>query len=290
MHVGAALLWAEEVLTAAGVPSPAWDARALALHASGATSTAALLALDELADEPFRSLVARRAQRVPLQHLVGSVGFRYLDVLVGPGVFVPRPETEVVVQAVVDELTGSQQRVFTKGADLPAPQGAPTAGPVVVDLCSGSGAIALSVATEVAGSVVHAVELDPVAIDWAWRNDPHGRVSWHLGAIEDCLPELDGQVDVVVSNPPYVPLGTEIDPETRQDPQLALWGGPDGLDVIRQVEATARRLLKPGGLVVVEHDVTQGETAPAVFVEWSEVQDHQDLTKRDRYLTARWSG
>jgi release factor glutamine methyltransferase len=137
---------------------------------------------------------------------------------------------------------------------------------------------------------VHAVELDPVAIDWAWRNDPQGRVSWHLGAVEDCLPELDGRVDVVVSNPPYVPLGTEIDPETEQDPQLALWGGPDGLDVVRQVEATARRLLKPGGFVVVEHDVTQGESAPAVFAGWSEVQDHQDLTRRDRYLTARWQG
>jgi release factor glutamine methyltransferase len=278
------------VLTEAGVASPAWDARALALHATGAASTAALLALDEVADEPFRSLVARRAGRVPLQHLVGAVGFRYLDVHVGPGGFIPRPETELVVQAVVDELTGSQQRVFTKGADLPAPQGPPAVGPVVVDLCSGSGAIALSVATEVPGSVVHAVELDPGAIDWAWRNDPQARVTWHHAAVEGCLPELDGQVDVVVSNPPYVPLGTEIDPETEQDPQLALWGGADGLDVVRQVEAAARRLLKPGGLVVVEHDVTQGESAPEVFAGWAEVQDHQDLTQRDRFLTARWQG
>ena len=108
--------------------------------------------------------------------------------------------------------------------------------------------------------------------------------------MEGCLPHLDGQVDVVVSNPPYVPVGTEVDRETEQDPQLALWGGADGLDVIRQVEVAARRLLKPGGLVVVEHDVTQGESAPAVFAGWSEVADHRDLTQRDRYLTARWSG
>jgi release factor glutamine methyltransferase len=106
--------------------------------------------------------------------------------------------------------------------------------------------------------------------------------------VEGCLPELDGAVDVVVSNPPYVPVGSSVEPETEHDPQVALWAGHDGLELVRQVEQAARRLLRPGGFVVVEHDVTQGEAAPAVFDGWSEVQDHQDLTGRDRYLTARW--
>jgi release factor glutamine methyltransferase len=297
MHVGAALIWASEVLTAAGVPSPDWDARLLAMHAAGVTSRAELSARGEVPEAPFRDLVEARARRVPLQHLVGSVGFRWIDVQVGPGVFIPRPETELVVQAAIDELTGPEtppvrpplgrfrRQVEGGHADENSPTGA---GPVVVDLCSGSGAIALSVAHEVADVTVHAVELDPAALGWARRNDPQGRVTWHEGAVEGCLPELDGQVDVVVSNPPYVPVGTQIDPETEQDPQLALWGGTDGLDVIREVEQAARRLLRPGGLVVVEHDVTQGTSAPEVFRDWAEVADHRDLTGRDRFLTARW--
>ena len=248
----------------AGVASPLFDARALAQHLVGGP----LLAIDELPTEQFHELIEQRAKRVPLQHLVGSVGFRYLDLLVGPGVFIPRPETELVAGAAVD-----------------------AAGPraVVVDLCSGSGAIALSVAHEVPGAVVHALELDPVALEWARRNDPDRRICWHEGPVEGCLTELDGTVDVVVSNPPYVPVGTVIDAETAQDPRLALWGGADGLDVTRQVEAAARRLLRRGGLVVVEHDVTQGHSAPAVFADWDDVVDHQDLTGRDRYLTARWT-
>jgi len=230
-----------------------------------------VMAADDVPDEPFRELVSQRAARVPLQHLLGSVGFRHLELKVGPGVFVPRPETELVAGAAID-----------------AARLAPA--PTVVDLCSGSGAIALSVAGEVPQAVVHAVELDPVALEWARRNDPEDRVTWHLAPVEGCVPAVNGQVDVVVSNPPYVPLGTEVDRETEQDPQLALWGGADGLEVIRQVEAAARRLLKPGGLVVVEHDVTQGESAPTVFADWQDVADHEDLTGRPRYLTARWSG
>ena len=253
----------------------------------------------------YDELVALRAQRVPLQHLVGSVGFRWLDLEVGPGVFVPRPETELVVQAVIDELAtplGIPNRLDTPlDAPLGIPNGAEEApkegwgsprGPVVVDLCTGSGAIALSVAHEVGGAVVHAVELDPVALSWARRNDDEGRVRFHEGPVEGCLPELDGTVDVVVSNPPYVPEGTAVDRETAEhDPALALWGGPDGLAVIRQVEAAARRLLRPGGLLVMEHDVTQGESVPALLQQaggWVEVADHEDLTRRPRYVTARW--
>ena len=252
------------------MPSPEHDARALALHVLGLRRPSDLLMVEQIDEPRYDELVRLRAERVPLQHLVGSVGFRYLDLLVGPGVFVPRPETELVAEAAIR---------------------AARPGSVVVDLCSGSGAIALSVAHEVPGAVVHAVELDPSALEWARRNDSNGTVTWHLGPVEGCLKHLDAQVDVVVSNPPYVPVGTAIDRETAEhDPALALWGGTDGLDVIREVEAAARRLLKPGGLVVVEHDVTHGTSAPEVFRDWLDVADHQDLTGRDRFVTARWSG
>jgi release factor glutamine methyltransferase len=257
------------VLEAAGVPSPAHDARALALHVLGLHKPSELVRVEEFPGEAYVELVEQRAQRVPLQHLVGTVAFRWIELQVGPGVFIPRPETELVAGWVVDH--------------------APSA-PLVVDLCSGSGAIALSVAHEVPGAVVHGVELDSNALEWARRNDPKDAVAWHEGPVEGCLPELAGTVDVVVSNPPYVPAGTAVDQETQEhDPALALWGGVDGLDMIRQVEAAARRLLKPGGLVVVEHDVTHGTAAPKVFRDWDDVADHQDLAGRDRFVTARWA-
>ncbi len=243
----------------------------LALHVLGLWRPGELLAVEEIPQDEYDELVAQRAQRIPLQHLVGSAAFRYLDLAVGPGVFLPRPETEVVVDWAVKHAPPH---------------------PLAVDLCSGSGAIALSLAHEVPGAVVHALEVDPVPLKWARRNDPEAKVTWHLGPVEGCLPELDGAVDLVVSNPPYLPPGSELDHETAEhDPELALWGGLDGLDVVRQVEAAARRLLKPGGLLVVEHDVTHGEAAPALLREaggWVDVTDHDDLTGRPRFVTARW--
>ena len=255
------------------MPSPAHDARALALHALGLHKPSELVRVEEFPEEPYRALVEQRASRVPLQHLVGSVGIRWIEVQVGPGVFIPRPETELVAGWVVDHLDRA-------------------AGPVVVDLCTGSGAIALSIAHELPSAVVHAVEVDGGALEWARRNDPDGTVTWHEAPVAGCVQELEGQVDVVVSNPPYVPVGTEVDRETAEhDPALALWGGSDGLDVIRQVEAAARRLLRPGGALVVEHDVTHGESVPALLRGaggWADVEDHEDLTNRPRYVTARW--
>lgn len=254
------------------MPSPAHDARALALHVLGLHRPSELLRVEEFPGEAYSALVEQRAARVPLQHLVGSVGFRYLDLLIGPGVFIPRPETEIVTQWAVDH--------------------APLA-PVVVDLCTGSGAIALSLAKELTGAVVHGVDLDPVALQWARRNDHDGAVTFHEGPVEGCLPDLEGRVDVVVSNPPYVPEGTPVDRETQDhEPALALWGGADGLDVVRQVERAARRLLRAGGLLVVEHDATHGGAAPDLLREaggWVEVEDHRDLAGRDRFVTARWT-
>jgi release factor glutamine methyltransferase len=265
------------------VSSPEHDARALAVHVLGLAKPSDLLLVDDIDEGPYGDLVARRAARVPLQHLTGSVGFRYIELEVGPGVFVPRPETESVVQWAVDAVR-----------DLEAP--------LLVDLCTGSGTIAFALANELPGATVHAVERDPGALEWTRRNAQNRvkagdrEVQLHLGSVEGCLPELDGRVDLVASNPPYVAEGERHlpDPEVvDHDPEIALFAGEDGLDVIRLVEQAARRLLRPGGLVVVEHSDRQGTSAPAVFEEaggWTEVADHQDLTGRDRYVTARWMG
>ena len=273
-------------LAAAGVESPEHDARALAVHALGLGRPGDLVLVDDLDETSaaaFADLVTRREGREPLQHLVGSVGFRYIELEVGPGVFVPRPETESVVQWAVDALRGVPD-------------------PLVVDLCTGSGTIAFALANEVPGATVHAVELSPESLAWTRRNaanrvkagDPE--VSLHLGDAEHALPELDGQLDLVASNPPYVAT-TEAhipDPEVLDhDPGIALWAGEDGLDVIRLVEKAARRLLKPGGVVVVEHSDRQGGSAPALLRStggWADVEDHRDAAGRDRFVTARRQG
>jgi release factor glutamine methyltransferase len=164
---------------------------------------------------------------------------------------------------------------------------------LVVDLCAGSGAIALSVAEEVPDAIVHAVELDERACEWAARNLAGRRVELHRADMADALPELDGTVDVVVCNPPYIPLEAweSVAPEARDhDPELALWSGRDGLEAMRVLERTAARLLRPGGEGGAEHADVQGEAAPAVFTDsgrWSDVRDHADLAGRPRYLSAR---
>lgn len=276
-------------LAAAGVESAEHDAGALAAHVLGCRPGDLPLRMrEDLAPAraaEYDALVARRAAREPLQHVIGTAPFRRIELQVGPGVFVPRPETECVVQRALDALR--QDHVER---------------PVVVDLCSGSGAIALSVAHEHPSAQVHAVELDPQALTWARRNGSlreaagDAPVQWHLGGVEGCLPDLGGSVDLVVSNPPYVAEheAAQLDPEVGEhDPHRALFAGPDGLDVVREVERAARRLLRPGGRVVVEHSDRQGRTAPEVLRAaggWRDVQDHRDLTGRDRFATARWTG
>jgi release factor glutamine methyltransferase len=268
---------AAESLTAAGLPSPRPDAEQLAAHVLGvARAKLPLARFDATLLATFRELVDRRVAREPLQHLLGTAGFRHLELMVGPGVFVPRPETEVVVEEALAFLRS-----------LPAEPR-----PLVVDLCTGSGTIAFSLAHEFPGADVHAVELDPAALEWTRRNaDRLGLpVELHLGDAEHALPGLDGRLDLVVSNPPYVAEHevADVDPEVRDhDPEVSLVAGPDGLDVIRAVERAAWRLLRPGGLVVVEHSDRQGQSAPAVFApRWNDVRDERDLTGRDRYTVA----
>lgn len=271
-----ALAVATRALAEAGIPSPRYDAEELAAHVAG-VDRAALWRLDGLDAEAYVAAVARRAAREPLQHITGRAYFRHVTLAVGPGVFVPRPETELVAGAAVAEArallaTGRPARV--------------------VDLCTGSGAIAVAVATEVPDALVHAVELDPAAQAWAQRNCAGHGIDLRLGDAAAAFPELDGTVDVVVSNPPYIPLTAEpLEPEVAAyDPPLALWSGPDGLDALRAVAGAAARLLRAGGLLAVEHADVQGATAPGVLRAaggWTDVADHADLAGRARYLTAR---
>jgi release factor glutamine methyltransferase len=272
---------AADRLAAAGVASPRHDAAELAAYVLGVPRSRLGLARELTAAQRARyaDLVGQRASRVPLQHLTGVAGFRYLELAVGPGVFVPRPETELLAGWAIAALAAH-------------------AGPLVVDLCAGSAAIALALAQEVPGARVHAVEWDPHAAAWAERNiaarvaagDPP--VTLHQADIADpdLLADLAGAADLVTANPPYIPAGATVEPEVAEhDPPAALWGGADGLDAIRAVERAAARLLRPGGLVGVEHADVQGDTVPALFTRtgrWTDVADHPDLAGRPRYTTA----
>jgi release factor glutamine methyltransferase len=267
-------------LARAGVASPEHDAAELLAHVLGTTRGNLPLSddVDAAQAAAYEDLVVRREAREPLQHLVGSAAFRYVELAVGPGVFTPRPETELLAGWGVDRA----REVLAAGET-----------PVVVDLCTGSGAIALSVATEVPDAVVHAVELSEDAFVWAQRNLAGSGVDLRQGDMADAFPDLDGTVHVLLCNPPYIPLEAyeSVAQEARDhDPHLALFSGDDGLDAIRVLEGTAARLLRDGGVVGAEHADVQGEVAPAVFRRtgrWREVTDHHDLAGRNRYLTAR---
>lgn len=284
-----ALRAGERALRDAGVPSPRADVELLAAHLLGGTRgdvvTAAVLGRP--APAGLAGLVARRAAREPLQHLVGVAPFRGLELSVGPGVFVPRPETEAVAQVAIDAALAARRA--DGGAAL------------VADLCTGSAALALAVAHEVPGAVVHAVELDAAAHAWAGRNvaahaddgaGPGARVQLVRGDARTALRDLDGTLDVVVSNPPYVPPGAvPVDPEVRDhDPAVALYGlGEDGLTVPRGVVAAAARLLRPGGTLVMEHAEVQAAAVRALVSAtgaFGDVRTVADLTGRDRMVVA----
>ena len=269
---------AVQQLEAGGVESARNDAEILLSHVLGIPRALVPATARPQPEQltVFHRMISARAARVPLQHLTGRAGFRHVDLEVGPGVFVPRPETEVLAGWAVD---AAQER----------------SEPRVVDLCTGSGAIALSIVHEVPSAVVHAVELDDVAHGWALRNLVGTGVDLRLGDAAAAFTDLDGTVDVVVANPPYIPLDAweSVAVEARDhDPALALWSGADGLDAIRAIERTAWRLLRPGGVVGVEHADAQGESAPEVFAaaddhDWRDVRDNLDLAGRPRYVTAR---
>lgn len=274
-------------LRAAGVASPEFDAAELLAHVLGETRARLALVsdVDDAAARAFDAAVARRADREPLQHITGIAHFRYGEVHVGRGVFVPRPETELLAGWAIEHLAHASRH------PAHAPAGTPR--PVVVDLCTGSGVIAKAIAEEVPGVDVHAVELDEDAFGWAQRNLAGTGVDLRHGDFATAFDDLLGSVDVVVCNPPYVPLEAweSVAVEARDhDPHRALFSGEDGLDAIRVLADRAAALLRPGGVVGVEHADVQGESAPAVFAAldaWDEVRDHRDLNDRPRFLTAR---
>jgi release factor glutamine methyltransferase len=280
--VDTALAAASAVLSSAGVPAPDVDAELLLAHVldlgrgvlRARAVTRSALSPDDAA--AYAELVRRRAAREPLQHITGTAAFRQMQLHVGPGVFVPRPETEGVAQLAIDAL-----------------RAAPHEHPVAVDLGTGSGAIALAMATEVPAASVVAVELSPEAAVWTRRNVAAvGAENVRLveGDLADALPDLDGTVSVVASNPPYIPVGmVPRDPEVRlHDPALALYGGADGLDVVRDLSATALRLLRTDGVLVIEHGEEQGGAIRDLLDAdgWRSPATHPDLTGRDRATTA----
>jgi release factor glutamine methyltransferase len=270
-------------LRAAGVPSPEIDARLLLEFVVGERPFPwwGRYEVPPDAARRFDELTARRAERIPLQHLTGRAYFGHLELEVGPGVFIPRPETESMMQWASDRVTALRN------------SGQP---PIVVDLCTGSGAVAKSIARAAPEAEVYAVELSADALGWAQRNLADTAVTLVHGDMADALPELDGRVDLVVANPPYVPLDAyeSVAVEARDhDPSLALFSGPDGLDAIRVVARVAARLLHIGGLLAFEHADVQSVSAPQIVVDsqlFTEVRDNRDLTGRPRYVTAVRNG
>lgn len=273
--LGAAVRDATALLAAAGVPSPRVDAELLADHLLGVGlgRLRALMLGDAPAPEGYAELVAERAQRIPLQHITGVAYFRYLELAVGPGVFIPRPETESVVQLVIDRLQGRTR-------------------PKVVDLGTGSGAIAASIAHEVPGSEVHAVEFSEFAHAWAAKNLLPLGVNLVRGDLRDAFPEHNGSFDVVVSNPPYIPAeAVPNEPEVAlHDPPEALYGGgADGMELPTAAAASAARLLVPGGYFVMEHAEVQAGWIAAMLNRaglWTDVTTHRDLNGKDRATSA----
>ena len=269
---------ATAVLREAGVPSPRVDAELLADHLMkvGLGRLRALMLGDTPAPEGYADLVAERAGRVPLQHITGVAHFRYLELAVGPGVFIPRPETESVVQLVIDRLHGMAR-------------------PRVVDLGTGSGAIAGSIAHEVPDAEVHAVEFSQLAHAWASKNLAPLGVNLVLGDLRDALPELNGTVDVVVSNPPYIPAeAVPNEPEVAlHDPPEALYGGgADGMELPTAAAASAARLLRPGGYFVMEHAEVQAAWIAAMLARgpWTSISTHLDLNGKERATSAVLAG
>lgn len=266
----------------AGCASPEYDAVELLSvvlrlsrgEVQGHRAAGTLPELTQSQRADFEALVARRAAREPLQHLTGVAGFRYVELQVGPGVFVPRPETELLAGWAVEQCQALEA-------------------PIVVDLCTGSGAIAKAIALEVPHATVYAVELSEAAHAWAARNLAGTGVHLVQGDLADALPELEGRVDVITCNPPYIPIEAweSVEAEARDhDPGLALFSGADGLDAMRALAQRAAVLLRPSGVVGAEHADAQGESAPAVFAatgRWSRIRDHLDLAGRPRFLTAQ---
>ena len=280
MLVSEVLSESSSKLEMAGVTSAAVDAELLACYCLGISRSELQLLIatqKEFPDkylEQFQSAITRRVAREPLQHITGSAPFRHLELKVGPGVFTPRPETEQVVEFAMEKIN-----------NLP--------NPLIVDLCSGSGAIAISLATEIPGSKVFAVELSKEAFGYLIQNAAsYGLSEANLRNedLQDSLSELDGQVDLVISNPPYIPTGAiPIDLEVQlHEPSMSLYAGVDGLDAVRKISIRAKDLLKSGGLLVLEHADPQSNAIGKLLLAegWLEIEARADLAGKERMISA----
>ncbi|OBG54427.1 protein-(glutamine-N5) methyltransferase, release factor-specific [Mycolicibacterium fortuitum] len=265
-------------LAAAGVASPRIDAELLAAHVAG-VDRSRLMFTDDPGDgfeQAFDELVAARSRRIPLQHLVGTAPFGPLTLAVGPGVFVPRPETESLLE-------------WACAQPLPS-------NPLIVDLCTGSGALALALAAHRPDARVVAFENSPAALQFARRNAAGTRVEIVDADVSTAglLPEFDGQVDLLVSNPPYIPEAAVLEPEVAEhDPAAALFGGPDGMAVIRPIVTLAARWLRDGAPCAVEHDDSTAELSVEAFDRdghFTDVTARRDLARRPRFVTASRTG
>ncbi|MEM6109814.1 peptide chain release factor N(5)-glutamine methyltransferase [Mycobacterium sp. 050272] len=265
---------AAAVLAEAGIDSARWDAEELAAHVAGA-ERGRLTLIESIDDEfvvRYRDIVAARSRRVPLQHLTGTAAFGPVLLHVGPGVFIPRPETEAILEWAIARRLG--------------------AAPVIVDLCTGSGALAVTLARHRPAARVIAIDDSDAALDYARRNVEGTAVELIRADVTEqrLLPELDGRVDLIVANPPYVPDDAALDPEVAQhDPPRAVFGGPDGMTVISAVVDLAGRWLRPGGAFAVEHDdTTSSRTVELIKCTglFEDVRARQDLTGRPRFVTA----
>jgi release factor glutamine methyltransferase len=267
-------------LSQAGVLSPDIDSELLAAHILGISRSelSVAIALNSIFPEDkivaFSDAVSRRAKREPLQHITGLAPFRHLELFVGKGVFTPRPETEQVVSFAMEKIASLEQ-------------------PIIVDLCAGSGAIALSFTTERADSNVFAVEKSEEAFEYLKQNSKrYGLELSQLSHVDlqDCLPEMDAVADLVISNPPYIPNeAIPVDLEVQlHEPSLALFGGADGLDVIRTILTKAKQLLRTGGLLVLEHADTQALSIRELLLAegWIDVESKKDLAGKDRMISA----
>ncbi len=278
--VRALLAAARDRLAAAEIDSAAADARSL-LAAAADVEPAQLLLIDDVsaaAADRYRAMLARREDREPLQYITGVAYFRHVRLRVGSGVFIPRPETELMAGWAIERLRAmhSVPRV-----------------PVAVDLGTGSGAIAAAIADEVPAASVHAAELSEQARDWAAINLAGTGVDLRIGDMAEVFDDLDATVDVLACNPPYVPLTAweSVQPEARDhDPLTALFSGPDGLNAIRSLTGVAARLLRPGGWVCCEHAEAQVDAVRELFTQhgsFAQITDHRDYNDRPRFLTAR---
>jgi release factor glutamine methyltransferase len=268
-----AITEAASQLAAAGIDSARVDAEYLAAHAAGVNRARVMFTEPDPAFYPrFRDLVERRAQRIPLQHLIGTAAFGPVEVHVGPGVFIPRPETEALLEWAMNQ---------------PLPPR-----PVIVDLCTGSGALALALAHTWPQAHVVAVEKSPDALVYTRRNCEGSAVEVLEAdvTVPSLLSDRTGTVDLLVSNPPYIPDGADLDPEViDHDPAAALFGGPDGMSVIVPIIALAARLLRPGGKVGIEHDDTTADQVVAALDRdgtFGDITARRDLTGRPRFVTA----